>query len=330
METTRPTRRSGLPTPGWRPSSRGWAVLALVGANAVWGGSIAATQPVLAHVPPATLAFLRALIALGVLWPLATRTGVGPARGRVPALMGLSGVALFGLCQNVGLRYADVATASLIQGAIPILTVLVAALVLGERLSGPRLTGVVASLGGVAALVLGGGSDLGLAALGNLLPLASAVSFAAYTVLGRRAFAGGALALLAGAMRYAVLGLLPVAAVELALVGMAAPTLRDLLLVLYLGAGCSALAFALAAYGLRHLEAGQAAVFGNLKPLLGLALAAVFLDARLTPGHLASGTVVLAGVWLATRPHGNGPGETREERGGRGRLRLDRWRLVSG
>jgi hypothetical protein len=48
------------------------------------------------------------------------------------------------------------------------------------------------------------------------------------------------------------------------------------------------------------VEAGQAAVFGNLKPLVGLVLAALVLAEPLTAVQLGSGAVVLAGVWLAT------------------------------
>lgn len=280
------------------------AMAALVAANAIWGGSIAATQPVLAHVPPVTLAFLRAALALALLWPLAAHAGARPANGRLPALLGLTGVALFGLCQNVGLRYAGAATASLIQGAIPVLTSLLAVAVLGERLGGRRLAGILVSLVGVAALVLfDGGSRGGTAGLGDLLPIASAVSFATYTVIGRRAFVGGSLPVLAGATRYAALVLLPAAGAELAVAGMEPPTARDLVLLLYLGAGCSALAFALAAYGVHHLAVGQAAVFGNLKPLVGLACAALLLGAPLSAVQLAGGAIVLSGVWLATGRH---------------------------
>jgi drug/metabolite transporter (DMT)-like permease len=278
-------------------------VAALVAANVIWGGSIAATEIVLVPIPPATLAFLRAAIACVVLWPLAVLTGVRPARGPLPALLGLTGVALFALCQNAGLGYASPATASMIQGAIPILTALLAAVILGERLGGRRLAGITVSLVGVTGLVLlDDGRGPGPVGFGDLLPLASALSFALFNVLGRRAFAGGVLPALAGASRYAVLALLPAAVAELALTGAAPPSVGELLLLLYLGVGCSALAFALAAFGLRQVAAGQAAIFGNLKPLIGIACAALLLGAPPSPAQGAAGALVLTGVWLATVP----------------------------
>ena len=199
------------------PSSQTLPLLALVGANVIRGASAVASKPVLAHVPPLTAACLRVAIALIVLLPLVARTGGRPARGGATALLGLTGVALFCLCQNVGLRSASAATTALLNGGIPILTAILAAQLLGERLGGRGVAGVLVSGGGVAAIVLlGPGATFGATTLGSLLPLAGAVSFAAFTVLGRRTFAvGHTLAIIAGSTRYGLLFLLPGAGLEL-------------------------------------------------------------------------------------------------------------------
>ena len=285
-----------------RPSPRTLAVLALVGANAIWGASAVASKAVLVHVPPMTLACLRVAIALAVLLPLLARTGSRPTRGGPTALLGLTGVALFCLFQNVGLGYTSAATTALINGGIPVLTALLAAVLFGERLGARRLAGLLVSVGGVAAIVLlGPSATLSASAIGTLFPVASAVSFAAYAVLGRRIFdAGNALAIVAGSTCYGLLFLLPGAGLELATVGLGPLTMRDVLLLLYLGVGCSALAFVLCGYGLAHLEVGQGAVFGNLKPLVGVALAIALLGESLTIGHLGGGALVLMGVVLAS------------------------------
>jgi drug/metabolite transporter (DMT)-like permease len=294
-----------------RPSRPVLAVAALVGANALWGGSAVATKAALAHLPPLTLACLRVAIAFAVLWPLLARTGRRPATGRTPALLGLTGVALFCGCQNLGLLYASATTAALVNGGIPVLTALLAAASLGERLGGRRLTGLLVALAGIAGVVLGDPRpDGGASVLGAALPLLSAVSFAVYAVLGRRAFGGGdALAIVAGSTRYGLLLLLPVAFVELWTGGFEPPTGGDGLLLLYLGAGCSALAFVLCGYGLAHLEAGHGAVFGNLKPLVGFALAVVVLGEPATASQVGGGALALIGAGLASvRP---GPASTR-------------------
>ena len=284
-----------------RPSDQALGMLALVGTNILWGSSMIATKLVLAGVPPVTLSFVRFGISLAVLWPLAVRFADRPAGGRVVAMLGL-GLALVGTLQNVALVYASAANTALIQGAIPVLTALLAAVVLREQIGRRRLAGIVVSLAGVTALVLlAGGGGLSASLLASLLPLASALTIAANLVLGRRACAtGNSLAVIAGSTRYAVLLLLPAASAELAVVGTERPDGRAILLLLYLGVACSAAAYALMTYGLSHVEAGQAAVFGNLKPLVGVVLAVLVLAEPLTAVQLGSGAVVLAGVWLAT------------------------------
>lgn len=299
-----------------RLSTRTQAVLALIGANAIWGTSAVATKALLPHVPPLTLACLRVAIALAVLLPLVTRNGGRPSHGSGAAFLGLTGVALFCLMQNVGLRYASAANTALINGGIPMLTALLAAALLGERLTRQQLAGLLISLGGVAGVViLGTGDTLGGSGLGNMLPFAGATCFATYVVVGRRIFTSdNALAVVAGSTRYGLMFLLPGAGLELATVGGGTLTISDLLLLLYLGAGCSAMAFVLCGYGLARLDAGRGAAFGNLKPFVGVILAVVLLGEPLNFGHFSGGALVLLGVLLASRrtPTGDNGVEQRQ------------------
>ncbi|MGH2533372.1 MAG: DMT family transporter [Thermomicrobiales bacterium] len=268
-----------------RPAYLTLAPLALIAANVIWGGSAVATKAALDHVPPLTLACIRLAIAYAVLRPLVARIGERPTRGPDSMLLGLTGVALFCLLQNVGLRYASAANTALINGAIPIMTAGLATLTLKERLNSRQCVGFLVSLAGVTTIVLvGQDATLRASVLANLLPLASALSFAVYAVLGRRVFGErNALAIVTGSTRYGLLFLLPAAGLELALLGVAALTLHDALLLLYLGIGCSGLAFVLWGYGLTHYRASQGAVFGNLKPLAGSSWLSACLGSRSPP-----------------------------------------------
>ncbi|MGH2604857.1 MAG: EamA family transporter, partial [Dehalococcoidia bacterium] len=165
------------------PGSTGLALLAITGATVLWGTAFIVTKPLLPHVPPLTLALLRVIVALAVLLPLLHRTGRRPARGWTPAVLGLTGVALAVVCQNLGLGSASAADAVLIlNGGIPMLTLGLAALVLRERLAARGLLGAVASIAGVATLVVWGASaaTLGASLHGTAFLLASAAAFAFY------------------------------------------------------------------------------------------------------------------------------------------------------
>jgi drug/metabolite transporter (DMT)-like permease len=279
------------------------AILALVGANIIWGTTFVVTKPLLDHVPPLTLASSRFAVALLVLLPVLARSGRRPVLNRTTAVMGFTGVFVVYVCQNLGLRFTGAADGALIHGGIPVFTAVFAVPALGERLGRGRVAGLTLSLVGVAAVVLlSHGSRIGLSALGDGLVFLSALGLAAYLVLGRRAFpTGSSLDLVAGVAVWGFIFLLPASAVELHFAGMGRPTVGDLLGILYLGGAASALAFVLWAHGLRHLEAGQAAIFANLNPLVGVAVAALFLGERVTPVQVGGGLLILTGVWLATR-----------------------------
>jgi len=279
------------------------AALALAGANVLWAGSAAASKAALDGMTPLLLASVRVAVALLILRMILARRGQGMAMGRTPALLGLTGVALFCACQNVGLLFADATTTALIGAATPVLTVGMAILLLGERPGTARAFGLAVSMAGVAVVMMASPGGLAISgAASSLLPLASASSFALYTVLGRRAFAAtDALPLVAGSTRYGLMFLLPVAMLEMTRTSPKPLTLQDGMLALYLGAGCSAIAFILCGYGLTHLEAGHGAVLGNLKPIVGVALSMVLLGEPLTVNQVLGGLLVLLGVGLTSR-----------------------------
>ena len=284
------------------PRGRALAMLGLVGATLFWGTSPVATKLALADVPPVTLAFVRLAVAYLVLAPLVRRSGGRPARGSGPAILGLTGFAGFVLLRNVGLGVVPAAHASLIEGgATPVLSTLLAVVLLGERPTARYLSGMLLALAGVGLTILPGREGAGGASLvGDGLLFVGTACFAAYTVLGRRACSGGgSLAVVAGSMRYGLLALAPFVVGEVAVAGARLPDLDAVLLLLYLGAGCSAAAYALWGYGLSRLPAGQVALLGNLELLFGLMVAALLGEA-FSPVQVAGGAAILAGIWLAT------------------------------
>lgn len=76
---------------------------------------------------------------------------------------------------------------------------------------------------------------------------------------------------------------------------------EHLAVVIYLGAGCSALTYALWGYALRHIEAGRAATFDALIPVVGTAAAVLVLLEAPLAWQIVGGVIVVAGVWLAVR-----------------------------
>lgn len=265
-----------------------------------WGSAAVAAKTVLQRMPPFVLAEIRWLIALGIILPLLVRSRERPLLDRNAALLGMTGLALFYLFYSYGLRRTTAASATLIGGGTPVVVALLSATFLGERIGARRRIGIMVSLVGVAAIVFAGDA-IGGSRTGNLLMVCSSLSWAVYIVLGRRVLASARpIAVLAGTALFGMLFMLPPALAEIAQGQVHRLEPRDLVLVLYLAVGPSALAYLLWGFGLARTEASQAAVYGQLMPLIGVVSAAVFLGETIGPIQLAGGAAIVAGVWLST------------------------------
>lgn len=277
-------------------------MLALAAASLIWGTSDVVGKVALDDIPPVTLATLRFAVALVVLAPLARRAGGPSVPAKAAAPLGFLGVALAFFLQNLGLDRTAASNASLLQGAVPVLTLVFAAALLHERLGRRRLAAVVIAAVGVAALTLSTDAGVQAPGLGDALVLASAGCFAGFIVLGRSVFPTyGTLPVLAAMVSWGLAALIPLAGIEL---WFTRPTSFDAshsLMVLYLGAGCSALTFALWGYALCHLEASRAAMFDALIPVVGLVAAVVVLRDSPTVWQLLGGALVISAIWIAMR-----------------------------
>ncbi|CAN5420956.1 DMT family transporter [soil metagenome] len=306
MSAAEPTLSGvAVPIPGRRRSAALLAAGALVLASLFWGTSDVASKTALETLPPLTLSALRFGCALIALEIICIRIGVRPALGRRVAVLGLVGIGINYTALYLGLQWTRAADASLIHGAAPALAVFLAVVFRGERPGRTALVGVFASLCGVVIVALASGDHPRLEIGGNLLVLGSALCWALFIVLGRPVFAEtNPVGVLTGAMRYAMLILIPVAAIEPALFHEG--SISDIripagALALYLGVACSAATFLLWGYALKHLQSSHAAAFGNLGPILGVAAGALILGDPLNARHLFGIVLVVGGVTVVAK-----------------------------
>jgi drug/metabolite transporter (DMT)-like permease len=291
---------------GVRASERWQGIVAVVTVMVIFGTTFAATQIVLEEMAPLTLAFARFLIALILFVPFLRRRRERTPTWRV-ACMGLLSVTLFFSLQNWGLLRTTSANAAIILSAIPALTAVVSWFALGETLTVWRGAGILFSIFGVAVVVMG--DSLGLAprplgstVLGDLLILGAAACWAVYTVLGRQIVRRWApSAVTAHTIAWGTLFLAPLALGEVLVQGIAWPTPRAWIMLLFLALVASGLAFFLYLFALTKLEAGEASVYVNLSPVVTLIAARLVLDEPIGWLQFVGAALVLAGVYLTER-----------------------------
>jgi drug/metabolite transporter (DMT)-like permease len=293
-----------------RPSRRNGAVLQALVAVVIWGASFAATKQVLTELSPASVLFARSVLGTCLV------AGLLASRGRLrplpvrdwPRMLGLAalGLVLTQALQAVALQHSTSANTAWLVALNPVVTAVLATALLGERLGG-KLGGLALASAGTILVIGRGGSLAATLALpstgGDLLTLASTVSWALYTIWGRD-FAGRhhpplvtVHVLGAAVLAYAFPFLLGDGRHELA-----ALSAGGWLCLAYLGLACSGLGFMLYYAALEHLEASQVAAFIYVEPLIAQALSVAVLGEPLSPAVVAGGAAILAGVYLVSRP----------------------------
>ncbi len=287
-------------------SRRSRALVSLVLVMIVWGSTYVVTKAAVREIPPLTLAVLRYLVAAAVLVPMAMARGGWMILPRpFPllqlVLMGLTGVAILTVGFNYGLLYASASQGALVYALGPAAVATAAVLGLGEKLSRPRIVGILLSVAGAALVVAAGETDRAAPhpLLGALCMLAGTIAWAYYTVVAKRLADADQIVVIACVSVIGMTMLLPFAAVELLQHGLPRPSLEGWMGTLFLGAFASALAYVLYSGALRDLDASLVGAYFTLDPIVGVVTAVAFLGEVLRRGQIVGAVIALAGMWLA-------------------------------
>ncbi|MFD3997775.1 DMT family transporter [Streptomyces sp. NPDC058548] len=290
--------------------SVGRSLLYLIVAGIAWGTAGAAASLIfrISDMGPLALSFWRCVgglvLLLGAL-ALRPRRRVArtvvESRGRRTARILGTGIGLtvfqsayFAAVEATGLAVGTVVT----LGAGPVLIAVGARLTMGERLGRGGVTAVTGALAGLVVLVLGGGAAE-VRPLGVVLAVVSAAGYAAITLLtrylGRDGGRTDALSTTTWAFAIGAVGLLPAALAEGVVPHTDAPV-SVLLLLVYVAAVPTALAYALYFAGAAVVRAATVSVIMLLEPVSAAVIAVSLLGERLTTAIVLGTLLLLAAV----------------------------------
>ena len=278
-----------------RRSGPGLATLALVGVTAAWGSTFPLIKDVVERVPVLDFLAVRFAVAAACLLVLAPRTlrRLSPqARRRGVALGLLYGVAQ--VLQTVGLQHTSASVSGFVTGTYVVLTPLLGALLLRQRV-GPLMWAAVAlATAGLAVLSLRGATSFGY---GEALTLAAAAIYALHILaLGRWATARDAVGL--SVVQMVVIAV--VCGLGAAPGGIALPqTPADWTAVLYTAVVAGALTLIAQTWAQSQLPATRAAIVMTLEPVFAAGFAVAFGGEDLTARMVAGGALVVAAMYVA-------------------------------
>lgn len=287
---------------------------ALVLTSALWASSAVSARGLLDTLAPAWLAALRWIVVLAALAPFAWRDRRAIADAYSRRLGSLAAFAVVGFAPQTYLVYLGLVGTSainlgLLNSAIPVLIVAVAAALHHRRPRPLELAGIALSLAGVLVIIARGQAST-LASLAvnghDLVILVGMGVWAYYTVrLARRddGLPFPAFMFAAGLLGLAMIA--PALAYEAATHRIAMPGPGAWAGVVYLGILPTLVAMSLFAFGIRHVGPVQAGLFTHLVPVFAALLATLLLGETLHAFHAAGFALVAGGAVLGCfRPEG--------------------------
>lgn len=288
--TTAPTR-SALP------------LLAVATTLVLWASAFVAIRHLGRDFSPGALTVGRLAVASLALGLYAAHRGlVRPSRGdwwRLAAI-GTLWYAVYNLALNEGEQRVDAGTAALLIQFAPIVLAVLAVLVLGERFTRALAVGLAVALAGVALISLSSSESADRDALGVLLCLVSAVSYAISLVVQKPLMSrlpAGQVTWLACTIGLALCLPFTGKLVE----ETAAAPLDSVLWLVYLGLFPTAVAFTTYAYALAHMDASRLGVSTYLVPVITILLGWLLLAEAPTPLTYLGGGLTLVGVAITRR-----------------------------
>lgn len=289
----------------------------------MWAGNAIVGRLMQGSVPPITFNFLRWVLALVMLLPLAAwvlspRSPVW-RHGRRFALLGLLSVALYNALQYMALKTSTPINVTLVAASMPVWMILLGRLFYGVPVTRRAALGAALSLAGVAT-VLTRGDWQQLRSLqlvpGDAWMLAAAITWAAYSWLLARPAPGSEpaevrrdwAAFLLAQVAFGLVWSGAMTAGEWALL----PTLPEgqshlqwgwplALALLYVAVGPSLLAYRAWGAGVARVGPTTAGFFSNLTPLFAALMSATLLGEPPHLYHAASFVLIVGGILVSSR-----------------------------
>lgn len=269
------------------------ATLLLVSVTAVWGSTFFLIHDLVAHVPSADFLAVRFGIAAVVMAVVFRRQTLALTRRQV--MVGVALGALYGLAQllqTIGLEHTDASVSGFVTGTYVVLTPVLGAVLLRDRLPWSTWLAVALATTGLAVLSLRGLS----VGVGEALTLAAAALYALHIIgLGRYSTAGSATGL-ATVQAFVITAITGVAAVPggITLPGSGGQWAS----LLYMALVAGAVALWAQTWAQSHLPATRAAIVMTMEPVFAAFFAVLFGGESLTARMVVGGALVLAAMYV--------------------------------
>ncbi len=270
----------------------------------IWGTTFVSTKILLREFNPVEILFYRFLIAFLLLWIIYPKSiKVNNLREELLFLgLGLSGITLYFLVENIALQFTLAANVGLLISAAPILTATAAHFTTpDEKFKQNLLIGFLAAFVGIFLVIFNGKFVLKINPLGDFLALLASIVWAVYSVLLKKVNqAYHPVFIVRKTFFYGLLTIWPLLLLFKADFrpehSMAWTTILN---ILFLGIFASALCFVMWNQAVKLIGVVKTSNYIYLVPLITMITSIIILHEKVNWLMILGGVLIFGGVYIA-------------------------------
>ena len=271
----------------------------------IWGTTFISTKVLLISFKPVEILFIRFMIGYFALWCVCPRRLKVRRRKQewYFAAAGLCGVTLYYLFENIALTYTLASNVGGIISIAPFFTVIFSCLFLHDRRPNIRFfAGFLIALAGIFLISFGGEKNLQLNPVGDLLAVIAAMIWAAFSTITKKisGFGYNTIQTTRRTFFYGLIFMVPaLLLMDFHMELQQFASLKNVLNLLFLGFGASALCFVTWNLAVKILGSVKTSVYIYMVPVITAVTSALILHEKLTRTIVSGIVLTLIGLFLS-------------------------------
>jgi drug/metabolite transporter (DMT)-like permease len=291
-----------------------WAHIALLAANIIYGINYSVAKSVMpGYIKPLALVSLRSVIAALLFWITSLFIPKQPVSRK--DLLYLFGCSFFGVVINqilflAGLNLTSPINSSILISTNPIFAFVFAALILKEKITFLKGSGLAIGLTGVMILILQNGTpDIGSSTfIGDIITLINTISWAFYTVIIKKMLEKyHPVTVMKWTFLFGLLTTVPAGYGQWSTMDWTSIPLKGVLGIAFVAIFATYLGYLLISFGLRRLSPTIVSTYTYTQPVIAAYLASIMGQDHIDIVMIIAGLLIFTGVFVVSRQRNNNP-----------------------
>jgi drug/metabolite transporter (DMT)-like permease len=289
-----------------------WAHLSLLAATIIYGVNFSIAKAMMPdHIKPLALASLRSIVTAGLFWITALFMPKEAVNRK--DLLYLFFCSFFGVVINqmlflAGLNLTSPVNSSIIQSTNPIFALVFSAMILREKITLLKGSGLAIGLSGVLLLILQNGApDLSSSGfLGNIYILLNTVSWSYYTVIIKRMLEKyHPVTVMKWVFLFGMFSTIPAGYGHWSSMDWSSIPLTAWLGICFVVVIATYLGYLLISFGLRRLSPTIVSIYSYIQPVIAAYLATLLGQDHINLVMVVSALLIFTGVFVVSRQKNN-------------------------